>query len=272
MRRREWVRVANATYKVTDNIVSFAFVRVNVAVPLITFKICVQDGRALPTSVGGWYRGVVANASSLAPITAAQVAVNGVLERALTNGTRALTDVEQIGVAMGAGALSASLYSPVDLTVIQQGKMKLGPGATISAVVRDGGLAKMWRGTMSCAARESIYTAGYLGLGPVLTSKIKAAKPELGDLTASVLGSSAAGTMAALMTHPIDTAKTCMQSDLAGVKYTSATQAIGEVYKQGGIRALYQGGAARTVRICGAFFIVGNIREFATTYKNEHLL
>jgi len=74
------------------------------------------------------------------------------------------------------------------------------------------------------------------------------------------------------MTHPIDTAKTCMQSDLAGVKYTSATQALGEVYKQGGIRALYQGGAARTVRICGAFFIVGNIREFATTYKNEHLL
>jgi hypothetical protein len=242
------------------------------AVPLITFKICVQDGRALPRSMGGWYRGVVANASSLAPITAAQVAVNGALERAVTSGgARALTDIEQIGVAMGAGALSAALYSPVDLTVIQQGKMALGPGATISRVVREGGAMKMWRGTMSCAARESIYTAGYLGLGPVLTAKIKAARPELGDVTASVLGSSCAGTAAALMTHPIDTAKTCVQSDLSGARYTSATQALRDVYAEGGIRALYKGGAARTARICGAFFIVGNIREFATTYKNEHL-
>lgn len=182
-----------------------------------------------------------------------------------------MSDVEQVGVAMGAGALSAALYSPVDLTVIQQGKLKVGPMEAVNAVVREGGVGKMWRGTMACAARESIYTAGYLGLGPVLTNKIKAANPGFGDLTASVLGSSAAGTMAALMTHPIDTAKTCVQSDLAGARYTSAMQALGEVYKKGGVRALYSGGAARTVRICGAFFIVGNIREFATTYKNDNL-
>ena len=52
---------------------------------------------------------------------------------------------------------------PVDLTVIQQQKMGLGR-ATRGAVVREGGAAKMWRGTVSCAARESVYTAGYLGL------------------------------------------------------------------------------------------------------------
>jgi len=237
-------------------------------VPLITFKICVQDGRALPTSIAGWYRGVFANAASLAPITAAQVAVNGTIERMITKGERAMSDGEQIGCAMAAGAISSALYSAVDLTVIQQQKMGLGPGGTVSAVIREGGLAKMWRGTISCAARESVYTAGYLGLGPVLTNKIKEANPELGDLTASIAGSSAAGTFAACVTHPIDTAKTLMQSDLAGKRYTSATQALVSAYKEGGIRALYKGGMARTVRICGAFFIVGNIREYALDYKN----
>ena len=98
------------------------------AVPLITFKICVQDSRALPRSIAGWYRGVFANAASLAPITAAQVAVNGAIERVITNGERGMSDAEQIGCAMAAGAVSSALYSPVDLTVIQQQKMGLGPG------------------------------------------------------------------------------------------------------------------------------------------------
>ena len=161
--------------------------------PLITFKICVQDSRALPRSIAGWYRGVFANAASLAPITAAQVAVNGAIERVITNGERGMSDAEQIGCAMAAGAVSSALYSPVDLTVIQQQKMGLGPGGTVAAVVKQGGLAKMWRGTVSCAARESIYTAGYLGLGPVLTNKIKEAQPNLGDFASSVLGAVARG-------------------------------------------------------------------------------
>ena len=241
------------------------------AVPLITFKICVQDSRALPRSIAGWYRGVFANAASLAPITAAQVAVNGAIERVITNGERGMSDAEQIGCAMAAGAVSSALYSPVDLTVIQQQKMGLGPGGTVAAVVKQGGLAKMWRGTVSCAARESIYTAGYLGLGPVLTNKIKEAQPNLGDFASSVLGASLAGTFAAGVTHPIDTSKTLMQSDLSGSKFTSATHALSETYKTGGIRALYKGGFARTVRICGAFFIVGNIREYAVNYKNANL-
>ena len=238
------------------------------AVPLITFKICVQDSRALPRSIAGWYRGVFANAASLAPITAAQVAVNGAIERAITKGARGMSDGEQIGCAMAAGAMSSALYSPVDLTVIQQQKMGLGPGGTVAAVVKQGGLAKMWRGTVSCAARESIYTAGYLGLGPVLTNKIKEARSDLGDVTSSVLGAMLAGTFAAGVTHPIDTSKTLMQSDLSGSKFTSATHALSETYKTGGIRALYKGGFARTLRICGAFFIVGNIREYAVNYKN----
>jgi len=94
------------------------------AVPLITFKICVQSGKPLPSNVAGWYRGVVAAAAPIAPITAIQVAVNGAIERSVTGGVRDASSVERIGVAMAAGATSSILYSPVDLIVIQQQKVR----------------------------------------------------------------------------------------------------------------------------------------------------
>lgn len=42
-----------------------------------------------------------------------------------------------------------------------------------------------------------------------------------------------------------------------------------EVYAKGGIGALYGGGMARTARLCGAFFIINNIREAAIQYKTK---
>jgi hypothetical protein len=44
--------------------------------PIITYKFCVQEGRALPRNVSGWYRGVSVQASTVAPITAVQFMVN----------------------------------------------------------------------------------------------------------------------------------------------------------------------------------------------------
>lgn len=43
--------------------------------PIITYKFCVQEGRALPTNFSGWYRGVFVQASTVAPITAIQFMV-----------------------------------------------------------------------------------------------------------------------------------------------------------------------------------------------------
>jgi hypothetical protein len=87
------------------------------------------------------------------------------------------------------------------------------------------------------------------------------------ELAASIVGSSIGGTVAAVLTHPVDTSKTCAQSDIAGVKYPNARTALGMVYREGGIKALYGGGLARTARLCGAFFIINNIREAAIDWK-----
>ena len=39
------------------------------------------------------------------------------------------------------------------------------------------------------------------------------------------------------------------------------------VHGQGGIGMLYKGGLARTARLCGAFFIINTVREFAMSMK-----
>lgn len=243
-------------------------------VPLITYKITSQDGRPMPKNIQGWYRGVVANAGAVAPITAFQMAVNGGLERLILAGdtSRELQAHEKIGAAMGAGAISSILYSPLDLVVIQQQKLATSIGGALSAVTKEHGMAALFRGFTSCAVRESIYTAGYLGVGPVATQHIKTMHPFFSEneQAARIAGSCFAGTMAAVMTHPVDTAKTCMQGDMASTTYRNARSALGQVYSEHGIGGLYRGGAARTARICGAFFIVDNVREAAMKYKAEH--
>ena len=240
--------------------------------PLITFKICVQSGKPLPQTIGGWYRGVFAAAAPLAPITACQVAVNGAIERAVTGGDRGPSDLERIGIAMCAGGISSVLYSPVDLVVIQQQKLGLNsPFATVSAVTSTHGQAAIMRGFSACVVREAIYTAGYLGLAPIAKEYLVANHDHFkkNELHASIVGSCVGGTVAAVLTHPVDTAKTCVQSDLAGTTYPNARTALGKVYAKGGITALYGGGMARTARLCGAFFVINNVREYAINWKTE---
>ena len=126
------------------------------------------------------------------------------------------------------------------------------------------------RGFSACVVREAIYTAGYLGLAPIAKEYLVAIRPLQGERAAGdIVGSCLGGTVAAMLTHPVDTAKTCFQSDMTGETYPNARTALRKVYDQGGVRALYGGGMARTARLCGAFFIINNVREYAVDWKTK---
>jgi len=45
-------------------------------------------------------------------------------------------------------------------------------------------------------------------------------------------------------------------------------QAAAEIYKRAGIGGFFLGGVARTIRVCGAFFIVSTLREKCLQYKS----
>jgi solute carrier family 25 2-oxodicarboxylate transporter 21 len=247
--------------------------------PILTYKFCLQEGRLLPSTVSGWYRGVGLQAGTVAPITAIQFMANGILQKLVlgSSSSRSLTDAEMMATAAGAGAFSALVYSPVDLITIQQQKMDLNPWRTLKSVMGNYGVSGLYRGFLSCACREAVYTAGYLGLAPVITSRLLMEDNSSNDnsflrerpLAASIIAACTAGTIAAILTHPIDTAKTCVQSDMSATIWPTARDATSKLMQKGGIASLYRGMIPRTVRLCGAFFVCLMVRDFAIDFKTR---
>jgi len=240
--------------------------------PVLTAKFCLQEGRPLPTNVGGWYRGVVVQAGNVAPVTAAQVFLNGVIEKYVFGATETapLSDGMKIVASTMAGAGSAVMYSPVDLVNIQQQKLVMSPVDTFKYIHANHGFFSLWRGMSAMAVREGIYTAGYLGLAPVLSSHFATMPGREEKYLQNAIGACAiAGVTASLVTHPVDTAKTVVQADLPGKSFSSALQAIPKLYAEGGIGAFYRGGAARCVRTVGAFIVVSSMREAMIQHKTK---
>jgi len=238
--------------------------------PVLTWKFCSQEGRPYP-KFPGMYRGVAVQAGNVAPLTASQMVINGLLERALTGSSgRALSDLEALGCGLGAGACSAVLYAPVDLTMIQQQRLGLGVSGAVQHIIKTRGMLGLWRGFVSTAAREAVYTSGYLSMAPIFQRRLmKQPGWEESYWLSAVLGSCTAGVIANLLSHPVDTSKTNLQADLAGETYGSATSAFARLYQTRGVRALYSGGLARTIRGCGAFFVVSSLREQCIANKTE---
>mmetsp|Transcript_1628 Transcript_1628/g.4460 ORF Transcript_1628/g.4460 Transcript_1628/m.4460 type:complete len:308 (-) Transcript_1628:80-1003(-) len=246
--------------------------------PILTYKFCLQEGRQLPSTLGGWYRGVGVQAGTVAPITALQFMANGLLQRLVlgsyvsTAAASPLTDTQRIGTAAGAGFISAVLYSPVDLLTIQQQRLQLSLVGTIGSITQMYGMAGLYRGFLTCASREAIYTAGYLGLAPVVTHRlIRATNQSIDPLLAKVCGACLAGTAAALVTHPIDTVKTVLQSDMDRHRWKTARQSFGKLLEQGGVASLYRGVVPRTVRLCGAFFVCVMVQDAAMQWKTDRV-
>ena len=200
----------------------------------------------MPTTLSGWYRGVFVQAGTVAPITALQVMLNGLLGNLMLKGEkRELTDLEKMTTSAGAGAMSACVYGPVDLTTIQQQKLGLNPLQTLRHVMHEHGSTSIFRGFSACAVREAIYTAGYLGLGPVATVALVEGPMKENPFAAAVTGACFAGVAAGLLTHPFDTAKTCIQADMKGEEFRTARQTIPKLIRERGFTSLFRGGAAR---------------------------
>eukprot|EP01082_Thalassiosira_pseudonana_P009294 g8213.t1 g8213 contig29:16378-17262(+) len=261
--------------------------------PIVTYKFCSQEGRAFPKTVGGWYRGVFLQASTVAPITAVQFLLNGIFQqfivssfRSSNNRERTLSDLETLSAAFAAGALSGVCYGPVDLVTIQQQKLRASPLATVQMLVKDYGARSLFRGLSPTIVRESLYTAGYLGLSPVIAHKLMQKStsskidrdeyqfPLFGNnpFLARIVGACIAGTFAAIATNPADCCKTLVQSDMTGETFPNARVAFLNMWRgqvAGGIRRVWRGLGPRTVRLSGAFFVCISFQEIAIDWKTK---
>eukprot|EP01130_Rhizamoeba_saxonica_P010227 TRINITY_DN418_c0_g1_i2.p1 TRINITY_DN418_c0_g1~~TRINITY_DN418_c0_g1_i2.p1 ORF type:complete len:294 (+),score=46.73 TRINITY_DN418_c0_g1_i2:84-965(+) len=245
-----------------------------IQMPLVTMKICVQEGRPYPKSFKAWYRGVWIIAGSIAPVHAIQLFSNGVITKMLRNGSdRDLSLPEVFLSASIAGSISALFYGPADLLVIQQQKLNKSLFGTLSVLTQKFGKFAVFRGLGSSVIREALYSCGYIALAPIFSKVLRQHSDYFvhNHLKTAIVSSTIAGIIAAILTHPIDTVKTCIQADMERKLHPNLASSFPQLYKQGGIKSLYRGFIFRTMRLSGAFFIINNLREYWINKKSGDL-
>lgn len=231
-------------------------VEVGINQPTVAWKNALQQRRALLLRVGELYRGVAINAASIAPITAVQFGANALILRALSPNTSQASDMQRIGAAAAAGAASALVSTPAELVMIRQQRRQ----APLLATARQALTTTPMRGLWLAAARDAIFTAGYLGLAPALADKVSDAVAPAGEGSppawARTAGSVIAGVFAGTLSHAFDTVKTAVQGAEKG-EPTSAVRAARVIMREGGgFHALFTGLVPRGLRIVVAVVVL----------------
>lgn len=206
------------------------------------------------------YRGYVSNCANFVSCTVFQFAVNGAIKRALIGDKpRSLSAMEEISAALVAGVGSAGICGPLELIMIQQQRKG---GSILSTIgnISSRGVSAWSRGLVLTAGREGIYTAGYLGVTPVIRSSLQARFPKWNEEICRAAASLCGGLFACYSSHPCDTVKTCLQGDLEGKKFANFTQTASKLVKEGGIASLYKGSPWRLFRQVSGIYILDKAR------------
>ena len=275
-----------------------------------------QDGRRLPLNPTVWYRGWTAGVLMCVPMTVVQFGAARRLERLFetkyphaddasafgttTNQTNAntLSPGARFLAAGLAGGVSGLCVQPLDVLMTQQQKFG---GSLVDTARRMREMSRAnananananenktrrrsrasWpftRGVRLVVAREAFYSCGYLGAVPLL----REARPDLPFAACAI----ACGMGAAVLTQPLDTVKTVMQSNLTR-QTGSAARGVPEIPKstggegaaklgglgyrdtaaalvrEGGVLSLWRGLAPRGARVVGATLILSLVNERA---------
>ncbi|KAK9805324.1 hypothetical protein WJX73_002241 [Symbiochloris irregularis] len=234
--------------------------------PTVAVKNAVQEGRPIPwTQPKQLYRGVVINCTSFAPITAIQFGSNRALEGMLNSAGYESNNLTKVAAAGGAGAMSAVCGCPGELVMIQQQRTGMSLGGTFRDIVSRYGPTRIYKGLAVTAVRDSLYTAGYLGVCPVLHEYVqnmdsfKGRSPTVQFLAAGIT----AGLLGAIITHPADTIKTRQQAFLdskANPEYRSMLSTYRHLVSKHGVGILMSGFGPRTVRIVSATMVLQVVR------------
>ena len=75
------------------------------------------------------------------------------------------------------------------------------------------------------------------------------------------------GVIASVITHPIDTLKTCLQADMYGEVYQNIVQALFKLIREQGFASLFQGILPRTCMCILAFFVTTTLKAKSEQYK-----
>ena len=178
--------------------------------PMLYCKNATQQGLPFTLNPAVLYRGIGMSVINMSVLTGLQFPLTGAVATAITGGAnRDMSSAEKISAGFAGGALSGIVCAPMELVMIQQQRFGANLSSAASRVVQEFGAGSLFRGLTMSMGREGLFTAGYLGLGPVFAGKLKEANALGGSQGAcDFAGAVGAGMIAATLSHPMDTIKT----------------------------------------------------------------
>jgi len=198
---------------------------------------------------------------NMSVLTGAQFPLTGAVSKAITGGSdRAMSDGEKVAAGFMGGALSGVICAPMELVMIQQQRFGTSLVSAAGRIISEYGAPTLFRGLSTSCGREGLFTAGYLGIGPVFGEKLQQ-NFGVSKAVSGFAGAVGAGMIAATLSHPLDTIKTCMQGDVEQKTYKSISQTVTTLYSsEGGTSRFFRGWAWRTGRMILAIFLLGQVK------------
>lgn len=210
-----------------------------------------------------WYRGCVANAAGMAPITAIQKAGSAQLQARMKEAQgHDLSDGQKMGASFVAGAASALASTPSEAIPVYMQKPENAQKKTVQVALEL--KRRMWRGLVPTAKRDGLFTVGYDSLAPIMQAKARAI---MDKSSAEVVGGIGAGVATAVATQPLAVVKTAMQ---ANPGYRNSLEAAQEIYSKHGVKGLFKGLTPRGARIVVAIPVLTKASEKYTALVTQH--
>lgn len=232
-------------------------IEVTLLQPMLFLKNASQQGLKITLDPRILYRGLTMSITNMGVLTGLQFPLTNAVRNAFTGGeVRKLTNSELVSSSFIGGAISGLVCGPMELVMIQQQRFGGSVVATPARLASAFGVASFMRGVTMACGREGLFTAGYLGLGPTFSRELRERYAStFTEFQAKIIGSIGAGLIAATLSHPMDTIKTCMQGDIEKKKFTSLTGTAKVLFAEGGYSRFLHGWGWRTLRMMCAIYI-----------------
>jgi len=177
----------------------------------------------------------------------------------VSNTQKLLSSIVAGGVAGAAATLPEAIAQTQQLS-----KVKPSPMAIMRDAYKSNGLFGLSRGMQAIMVRSAGFTAGYLGLMPLLCERMR---QEIGDnLIADVFSAVVCGLIVGTITTPPNALRFSMQEKFTE-KHTSPTYT--QLIKNAGLRNLFTGFMPRTTMSMISMFIINKGNESCELYSTN---
>jgi hypothetical protein len=235
-------------------------IEVTILQPMLYWKNATQQKLQLTLSPRVVYRGLAMSITNMGILTGLQFPLANAVAMSLTGGVkRPLSNFEAIASSFTGGLISGVVCCPMELVMVQQQRFGGSVVSTPARLINAHGLSILSRGLITSCGREALFTAGYLGIGPVIAKEIRQ-RYDVNAGSAKLLGAAGAGVIAATLSHPLDTIKTCMQGDIERKRFGSFSETARTLFAEGGLGRFFSGWSWRTGRMMCAVFIMGECK------------